>query len=279
MTADIITAFVTAMEAAGIRPVDPICAELESGQMVRFRAEGDRPGRENGWAVLHFDSVPAGAFGHYRLGVKGKWHLGTAGKPMSAPERRARAAAWSAAKLKRDEAQRDVWECAAVAAERLWQSCEEADISHPYLVRKGVSPDGLRQLGNRVHIPMSDGTGRIRNIQRISPDGEKRFLKGARTTGLWWPRGALDSVLCLGEGVATMAAVHRATGHAVAAAFSAHNLEPAARALRALHPDIDMILCADDDAHLPNNIGLQNAHAAALAVAGRVAVPPRATKP
>ena len=127
-------------------------------------------------------------------------------------------------------------------------------------------------------LPMSDGTGRVWNIQRISPDGEKRFLKGARTTGLWWPRGTLDSVLCVGEGIATMAAVHRATGHAVAAALSAYNLEPVARALRSLHPDVDIVLCADDDAHLPNNIGLQYARAAALAVAGRVAVPPRAVK-
>lgn len=273
MTADIITAFVTAIEAAGIHPVDPIAARLESREIIRFRAEGDRPGRENGWAVLYLDGVPAGAYGHYRLGVEGKWRAGTPDRPTSASERRERAAAWCAAKLKRDAAQRDMWERAAVDAERLWQSCDDADRRHPYLVRKGVSPDGLRQLSNRVHVPMADGTGRVWNIQRISPDGEKRFLKGARTTGLWWPRGTLDAVLCVGEGVATMAAVHRATGHAVAAAFSAHNLEPAARALRVLHPDVDIILCADDDAHLPNNIGLQHARAAALAVAGRVAVP------
>ena len=279
MTADIITAFITAMEMDGIRPVDPIAARLETGRIIRFRAEGDRPGRKSGWALLHLDGVAAGAYGHYRLGISRNWRLGTADRPISAPERRERAAAWCAAKLKRDEAQRNSWERAAIDAEHLWQSCEEADGRHRYLVRKGVSPDGLRQLSNRVHVPMFDGTGRVWNIQRISPDGEKRFLKCARTTGLWWPRGTLDSVLCIGEGVATMAAVHRATGYAVAAAFSAHNLEPAARALRALHPDVDIILCADDDAHLPNNIGLQHARAAALAVAGRVAVPPRGYKP
>lgn len=121
---------------------------------------------------------------------------------------------------------------------------------------------------------MRDGDGRLWNLQRIDGEGTKRFLKGGRTAGLYWTRGQPSGVLCIGEGFATMAAVHRATGHAVAAAFSAKNLEPVAVTLRRRWPAAEIILCADDDAHLPNNIGVASAHAAALAVDGRVALPP-----
>ena len=54
-----------------------------------------------------------------------------------------------------------------------------------------------------------------------------------------------------------------------------------ARAVAQAHPRVDLVILADDDAHLVNNptigknVGLEAAHAAALAVGGRVAIPPR----
>jgi putative DNA primase/helicase len=128
---------------------------------------------------------------------------------------------------------------------------------------------------------MRDQDGRLWNLQRICEDGQKRFLKGGRTEGLFLLIGEPDGVICIGEGVATVAAVRRATGYAVAAAFSAKNLEPVARAISASWPDCDLIIAADDDVHLTGhptinkNVGLEAAHAAALAVGGRVAMPPR----
>lgn len=95
--------------------------------------------------------------------------------------------------------------------------------------------------------------------------------------------GDPDGLVCIGEGVGTMAAVRRATGHAIVAAFSAKNLAPVARAIASRWAGCDLVICADDDAHLVDhptikrNIGLEAAHAAALAVGGRVAVPPRGT--
>lgn len=64
---DPVSEFLDAMWAAGIRPVEPIADKLAAGDPVRFRADGDKPGRRNGWAWLHLNGVPAGVFRHYRL--------------------------------------------------------------------------------------------------------------------------------------------------------------------------------------------------------------------
>ena len=76
---DPVSEFLDAMGAAGIRPVEPIADKLAAGDPVRFRADGDQPGRRNGWAWLHLDGVPAGVFRHYRLGVRTVWRAGSDG--------------------------------------------------------------------------------------------------------------------------------------------------------------------------------------------------------
>lgn len=75
-----------------------------------------------------------------------------------------------------------------------------------------------------------------------------------------------------------MAAVRKATGYAVVAALSAKNLEPVARAIRLRWPDLDIIICGDDDSARTPNIGREAAYAAAVAVGGRVALPPMETR-
>jgi len=70
--ADTRLAFLSAMEAVGMKPVEGIMSRL-GPDLLRFRCEGDKPGKLNGWAVLHLDGVPAGAFGNYRLGLSQKW--------------------------------------------------------------------------------------------------------------------------------------------------------------------------------------------------------------
>ena len=50
--------------------------------------------------------------------------------------------------------------------------------------------------------------------------------------------------------------IHSATGLGVVAALSARNLEPVARAMRNLFPARELIVAADDDCHLRENLGL-----------------------
>ncbi|MGE0773681.1 MAG: hypothetical protein AB7G25_09140 [Sphingomonadaceae bacterium] len=278
---DAIADFIGAMEAAGIAPAEPIIQELSAGGIVRFDVHGDRKGRKNGWAVFHADGIPAGAFGSYKHGVSAKWRANVERRQFTAAER-----AEYRLKIKRQKAEqgRQRAELHAVTAERaasLWASSADPDPAHPYLIKKRISGEGMRQSGNMLLIPMRDIDGKLWNVQRIYPDGTKLYLKGGRCDGLMWLVGDPDAATCIGEGAGTMAAVRRATGHAIAAAFTYGNLERVALSIAVRWPDCDLIICADDDAHLVDhptiqrNIGLEAAHAAAVAVGGRVAVPER----
>jgi len=198
------------------------------------------------------------------------------GRELTAVERRSIRQAELARKRERLAAE----EAAARCAAELWRNASRADLAHPYLVRKGLAPFGIRQAGRDLLVPMVDPGFRLWNVQRIRPDGFKLFGKNARTAGLFWPHGVhlTDGTpsagpLVIGEGFATMAAIRSETGFGVAAAMSARNLEPVARAMRKLFPTRELILAADDDCHLPENLGLEAARKAARAIAGRMATP------
>lgn len=279
MIHDAIAAFISAMEAAGVHPSEPIADRLGS-DLIRFACEGDGSGKRNGWAVLHLDERPAGAFGNYRLQVSETWRSGAVTR-LSPAERRERAERYRAEKERRQAARlHEQMEVAARCRAR-WDRSRNADPQHPYLMRKRVSGEGLRQDGNRLLVPMFDAEGALWNLQAIAPDGSKRFATGGRQAGLFCLIGDPGSVLLVGEGFATCAAARRATGYAVAVAFSAANLSATAQAMALAYPDADLVILADDDAHLVDhptikkNVGLEAARAAALAVGGRLAIPPR----
>lgn len=275
--ADAIVDFIGAMEAEGIRAVEPIAQRLASGELIRFRCEGDGTGRQNGWAKLYTDSRPAGAFGNYRLGLHRKWHADR-DLSLTPEERRQLQREWAEAKQRRQE-ERERSEAEATRdAHDLWASAGPASPDHAYLVRKRMDPAPFRQLGNRLLVPMHDGEGALRNLQRIAPDGSKRFLRGGRTDGLFFLFGSFNrrgEQTCIGEGVATMAAIHRATGYPSIASFSAKNLLTVSRLWWSLRPDLDYIICGDDDAHLENNVGRQVATAAAAEIGAKLAFPSR----
>lgn len=143
-----------------------------------------------------------------------------------------------------------------------------ADAGHPYLARKRIAPERLWQAGNRLLVPMTDQDGAIWNIQTIAPAGDKRFLKGGRTKGVFWFAGKANDRLVIGEGMATVAAIRRATGLSVIAALSAHNLPTVAALVRAKCPDLSITIAADDDA-----AGMRAAHIAAEQVGASLALP------
>jgi len=261
-----------------VRPAEPIAQALGSGSLIRFRCEGDKPGRRNGWAILHLDGRPAGAFGWYRGGVSERWRADSSSS-LSPDERRRLRREWREQAEQRERAKRAAQDAAAIEAARIWVEARPADPAHPYLKRKGLPGEGLRQAGNRLLVPMRDIAGNLWNLQRIAPDGFKTFLPGARVSGLLCIIGGGGGTACLGEGYATAAAVRLATGLPAVAAFSGENLGSVARAMRRQWPALDLVICADDDAHLVDhpqirkNLGLEYAKAAAAAVGGRVALP------
>lgn len=277
---DPVSDFLDAMGAAGIRSVEPIADKLASGDPVRFRADGDKPGRRNGWAWLHLDGVPAGVFRHYRLGVRTVWRAGSDPRSLSPAERRAIMAQARESEARRKAETLAKQETAAGTACNLWRGAGKVDPAHGYLARKRLPAFGIRQHGDALLVPMVDPGFRLWNVQRIYPDGRKLFLSNGRTDGLFWSHGAFvqdgrpsGGPLVIGEGFATMAAVHHATGHGVVAAMSARNFETVARAMRKLFPSRTVIVAADDDRHLSVNIGLDAAQRAAESIGALLATP------
>ena len=278
MDHDIIPAFLSAMASAGVKPTEPVADRLGSG-LVRFHCEGDGKGKRNGWAVLHLDGRPAGAFGNYRLQVSETWRAGQA-EDLSPAERREQAAHFRAEQERRAAAKRAEQEATALDCQRRWNAARVASHHHPYLQRKRIPSEGVKQEGARLLVPMRDDSGAIWNLQSIAPGGTKLFAKGGRQGGLFCLLGQPDGAVMIGEGFATCAAARRATGLAAAVAFSAKNLMTIALTIRDMWPDCDIVILADDDAHLihhptiKRNVGLDAAREAAEAVGGRVAIPP-----
>ncbi|WP_226649001.1 PriCT-2 domain-containing protein [Microbulbifer variabilis] len=119
-------------------------------------------------------------------------------------------------------------------------------------------------------IPMTDIDGVIWNLQVITPNGRKLFLRNGRKSGLFVLLGEIDQrkPLVLAEGFSTGASAREATGCPVLICFDSGNLLPVAAQIRERFPDQHMVFAADNDLHLEMNDGVEKAKAAARAVGG-----------
>ena len=183
-------------------------------------------------------------------------------------EARRRESAKRTARQKAEEA-REHAEAASKAAQ-IWEGASTRADKHAYLIRKRVKAYGLRVHDGSLVVPVRNGD-ELRSLQYIAPDGIKKFFNGGSVSGCYFNIGDLNgaAALCICEGFATGASIHEATGLPVAVAFNAGNLLPAAKAIRERLPELNLIVCADDDARTPGNPGLTKATAAADAVGGQ----------
>ena len=267
---NITSQFVSAMRAVEVAPSNgtPIFAD---GILHRFRVEGDKPGRRNGWYVLHSDGVPSGCFGSWKSGVTRRW-CSKRKSQMTAAERRAlrQRAATAAAKRAEIEAQRH--KDASVRATKLLRQSHPADPAHPYLVAKRIRPHSARQRGDLLVLRIVDFKRRTLSVQFIGPGGRKRLLKGARKAGgfiVVAGRMPSASRILIAEGFATGATLAQAESDAfVLAAVDAGNLHAVAVGARRQWPTIEIVVCADAD-----DVGRAKARAAAIAAGAKLAVP------
>ena len=181
---------------------------------------------------------------------------------------------------------------AAAQAEAIWNakpSALEAGApavsEHPYLVKKGIQSHGEKVYRGSLTIGGMDCNGalmipsringKLTTLQFISKDSilkdNKRFIKGGEKG--WYVIGKIepDGKVCIAEGFATGATIHKATGYPVVVCFDAGNMQKVAEALRLKMPDVTIVLCADDDS-AKGDTGLKAANRSALAVNGLVAV-------
>ena len=281
MSADAIAEFISFMEANGVTPIEPIAQRLATGALIRFRCDGDGKGRQNGWAILYLDERPAGAFGNYRMNTGTLKWKSNATNALTHEEREALQREWAVMKARRDEErQRNELEAAKDAAD-LWQRAAPASFDHGYLAAKRIDPTPLRQIGSRVLVPMFDQSGLLWNLQRIEPDGTKRFLRGGKVDDLFciigeFKRPGENAVI--GEGYSTLSAVHESSGWPCVVSFTAANMIRVARIWNHARPDLHFTIFADDDAATAlkppfKNVGMEAATAAALEIGARIAKP------
>ena len=260
--------FRDAMLAAGLVPPETIDAD---GSLYRFASNGKR-GDDSGWYVLHSDGIPAGCFGDWRTGLLQTWRADI-GRALTPAEQAAHRERIEVMKRERDAWQEQVRAEAASKAAAIWDRAAPCT-EHPYLSSKGIQASGARLYKESLVIPLR-AEGALHSLQFIGADGEKRFLTGGRVAGCYCSIGNTKGAeaLCIVEGFATGATIHESTGHPVAVAFNAGNLEAVALAMRAKFSDLPIIVCADDDWRSEGNPGKAKATAAALAIGGRLAIP------
>lgn len=268
-TRDVLQQFAGAMRDAGISPPESIVGD---GTLHRFSISG-RPDDDAGWYVLHLDEIPAGAFGNWRTGMKSTWSAQT-GSEMSAEDVRQARERQRRAKEAAEAQRKALASEVAKKAQSMWAGAPPAPADHPYLVNKQVKSYGLRSYKESLLVPLSDG-GAIISLQIIFPDGRKVFLKDSFSSGGGFILGSIAraETIVIGEGYATLASIHEATGLSCVVAFNAGNLSSVAEKVRDRRPDADIIIAGDDDHKTPGNPGAEKARSVALAIGARLALP------
>ena len=263
----VIEKFKQAILGAALTPPDEVIAD---GTIQRF-SDGGKSTNKSSWYILHTNGIPAGAFGDWREGFTQTW-CSKADTAMTEAERHAHRERVKAMQRQRNEDLAQRQQLAATEALQRWMQATPCH-QHDYLTRKGIQPHGAKLEGSMLLIPMRDTAGTVHSLQTIAPDGTKMFMLGGRVKGCYFGIGKPKDALIACEGFATGASIHECTGHAVAVAFNAGNLEAVARALRNKYPALKIVIAADDDRGTPGNPGLTKATAAASAAGGVLAVP------
>lgn len=268
MTTAAIFEFIEAIKFAGLTAPDKVEAD---DQIHRFPSNG-KPDDSSGWYIFHLHGIPAGAFGDWRSGKSETWRADI-GRELTAKEKSDHKTVIAAARklAEADNAKRKA-EAAAKAAE-IWKLAAPAPDDHVYLLKKKITAHGLRVHNGDLVIPLYDGA-KLHSLQFIKATGEKRFLAGGRAADCYFLIENLPTkVVCVCEGFATGATIATATGYSVAVAFSAGNLLSVAKTMRRQFPDLDIILCADDDYRTDGNPGITKATEAARTIGGLLAIP------
>lgn len=245
---------------------------LADGLIHRFHIPGDKPGTLAGWYVLYLDGIASGAFGSWKVGGSRTWNSRQPANHHEAEQVHQRI---EQARHQRELAQRQRQQAAAIYAERVWRGSSSPDADYPYLFAKGIQPHNTRQSGDPLLVPLYLGDQLV-NLQRIYPDGSKRFLSGGLVKGACAHLGIItsDEALYLCEGWATGATIHEHTGDAVACAMNAGNLLEVGLRLQRQHPDAVLIVAGDDDRLTEGNPGRTAANIAANALGCGLIFPP-----
>lgn len=198
-------------------------------------------------------SFVVGRFGSYKTGDSEKVEIDW--RPLAEADRQRMAAERAAAQQAANVLRQQEADLAAMDAVALWSHGSKSGGS-PYLARKGVAGEACRYLPDgsllvpllRYDLPREEA---LRGVQRIYPDGSKRFTAGFAKSGCAVRLGVVEqgATVLVCEGYATGLTLRMALSQtlAVYVALDAGNLQHVVPLVRALHPDNRILICADDD--------------------------------
>ena len=221
------------------------------GQWHRVPVDGDKKGQDSGSYRGFLDGRPSGLATNYRAGAVGvKW---VATGVALTEEQKARIDRDKArTRARRDADRKTVARDAAKTAYGIWTNlpADATPDTCPYLAEKGVQGHGVKvDDEGKLVVPHRDANGFLWGVQFV--DDGKRFLKGAQKQGTMHLIGGETAKLAdLGSNEARSSSARatppvppstRPPAHPVVVAFDSGNLKPVAEAVRAAHPDRDLI--------------------------------------
>ncbi|NRA14966.1 MAG: toprim domain-containing protein [Oceanospirillaceae bacterium] len=255
----LIDQFIAFAESKGL-PLDQVDV-LPDGQWHSFNDPEGSCSNSNARYILS-DEPWSGAVGTH----SGGWHC-ESWRPRG--NSKLTSSQWNEIKQKQEQRkseQEDKYDQAARRATKLYSGAVRASPSHPYLVRKGIKPHGLKQHGDDLLIPIYNLSHQIQTLQLIKSDGTKKLFPGGKKQGGFHVVGDWTSnfKLYVAEGWATAATVHEMTGEPCVCAVDCGNLEPAIATLKDwLTPIWEFCIAADNDWETAGNPGLTKALLAA----------------
>jgi phage/plasmid primase-like uncharacterized protein len=260
--------FEQAIAAAGLKPPQVIRPD----KIMRFPGFEKDPRNRSAWCRL-FPDETGGVFGDWTTGLSETWQSHTFTE--RGPE-------WyeqiALSKRLMEQERQQAHDEAAAEAQQLFAEAADAPDDHPYLKSKGITASGAKidETGHVLLVKMRDAEGKIRNIQRIFKDGQKRFHPNAQVSGTYWAIGKKEDaakVFVVCEGWATGVSISKCTGYPVAVAFNRGNLENVVTIMRNKYPQATVILAADDDWKTSSNPGLTDAKRISESHGCRLVVP------
>jgi phage/plasmid primase-like uncharacterized protein len=268
---DPITAFTRHCEAQGLL----IKELIPDGQIHRVAHISSKKGAVDGWYILHTGGkIPVGVCGCWKEpSFESKWVADT-GRAMTFSERLEHDKLIAEIRAKREAERLATQAEVATQAEDEVSTYADASADHPYLVRKRIAPNGIKiDRAGRLVVPVSDSSGEILSYQTIDADGNKRFLKGGKIEGGFYELRGNRKVIFIGEGFATCASIHQATGFTTLVAFDCGNLAKVAKSAKEMFLGSRIVICADNDQFTEGNPGIAKAKAAASLVFGEIVYP------
>jgi putative DNA primase/helicase len=195
--------------------VIPEGGAIADGRIHRCAVEGKGRNNRDAAYVLHLDGIPAGGFENHCDGLGWqKWHAKTQGK-LSAAEISAHKYRVKGINAEREREKARGHRQVAEETLRILERAMDATPADPYLKCKGIQPHNLFEDDEgRLIMPLYDEHGQVHSRQTIDAEGNKRFPYRGRKEGLFYNIGEVPTVgdLLIGEGFATMASCHAASG-------------------------------------------------------------------